>query len=693
MQRTQTPIDPMNKVLNRIKSFNFSTYTVPVFLLFLCVISFGLLIPWIGFYWDDWAFAWISQQLGSGGLANYFSTNRPVWGLLYQITTPILGENPWHWQVFALFWRWVSAVVLWGLVRLLWPEQKAAALWISALFAIYPGFSQQHIAITYGHFYIVYSLFLLSQALTLLAIRRKQHYWIWTALAVVLSLFNLLAMEYFFVLEMVRLALIWAVLSGQGTGWRDRLTRTIKHWWPYLAAFIAAALWRAFFFQYQTQNYETRLLDDLKAQPLAALLRLAGAIFRDIWTASFGAWAHAFHLPDSAELGGRTTQLYWGLVLLAVFSILVYLLKQSDANAPQDKSPRWAWSAVWIGLFSLLVAGWPFWLTRLTVGLNYPIDRFTFPFMLGTSLLMAGLINVIPLRKQWPRLVLLGIALAFAVGTHFENANAFRRSWNTQKSLFWQLAWRVPALEPGTTVLANDLPVPFCSDNSLTSPLNWIYAPESASQEMPYVLYYPTVRLELGLKDLKPGLPIEQNYLATSFVGSTSQVIAIQYDPPACLRVLDSQIEPLNKMIPELMRSSASLSETEWIHPAESEDAARPPAGIFGPEPAHQWCYYFEKADLARQMGDWKTVAALGDEAFNLGDYPNDPTERMPFIEGYAHVGDWDRAHELTRESAAITPLMQPMLCKLWERIDNDLPSGDEKNAAVAAMRAELGCQ
>ena len=44
----------MNKVLNRIKSFNFPTYTVPVFCFFCCVISFGLLIPWIGFYWDDW---------------------------------------------------------------------------------------------------------------------------------------------------------------------------------------------------------------------------------------------------------------------------------------------------------------------------------------------------------------------------------------------------------------------------------------------------------------------------------------------------------------------------------------------------------------------------------------------------------------------------------------------------------------
>lgn len=684
----------MSKALNRIKSFQFPSFTVPLFLLLLCIISFGLLIPWLGFYWDDWAFAWISQKLGAAGLSNYFATNRPVWGLLYQITTPLLGENPWHWQVFALLWRWAGAVALWWLARLLWPEDKEAALWISALFAVYPGFSQQHIAITYGHFYIVYTLFLLSQALTVLAIRRRgQGYWAWTALALALSLFNLLAMEYFFMLEITRLALIWAAVSGQKTGRQERLRRTLQHSWPYLAVFLIAGLWRAFFFQYQTQNYQTRLVDDLLTQPFAALLDLAGAMIRDIWTASFGAWGLVFRLPDAAELGGRTTQLYWGLVILAALVITAYLLKQTAPGAPRDKTPGWAWPAVLIGLFSLLAAGWPFWLTRLTVGLDYPTDRFTFPFMLGSSLLLAGLFHLLPLRWEWPRLVLLGIALSLAVGTHFENANAFRRSWNTQRSLFWQLAWRVPSLEPGTTVLANDLPVPFCSDNSLTSPLNWMYAPESASQEMPYMLYYPTVRLELGLKDLKPGLPIRQDYLATTFTGSTSQVIAIHYEPPACLRVLDGEIEPLNKMIPELMRASASLSSAEWIHPVGEESAARPPAGIFGAEPAHQWCYYFEKADLARQLGDWNTVAALGDQAFNLGDYPNDPTERMPFIEGYAQVGNWDRAQELTRESAAITPLMQPLLCRLWERIEADAPADTEKSGAAAAMQAELGCQ
>jgi len=29
----------------------------------------------------------------------------------------------------------------------------------------------------------------------------------------------------------------------------------------------------------------------------------------------------------------------------------------------------------------------------------------------------------------------------------------------------------------------------------------------------------------------------------------------------------------------------------------------------------HGWCYYYQKANLARQQGDWEQVIALGREA------------------------------------------------------------------------------
>jgi hypothetical protein len=82
-------------------------------------------------------------------------------------------------------------------------------------------------------------------------------------------------------------------------------------------------------------------------------------------------------------------------------------------------------------------------------------------------------------------------------------------------------------------------------------------------------------------------------------------------------------------------------------------------------------------------------VADLGDQAFALGDYPNDPMERLPFIEGYAHTGRWERALELTREAGDITPLMQPVLCRLWQRIEAQTEPTPEQQAALQSISCE----
>jgi hypothetical protein len=407
--------------------------------------------------------------------------------------------------------------------------------------------------------------------------------------------------------------------------------------------------------------------------------------------AGLGSILQALRLPDAAEFGARTTQLYALLVAVAAGFVIVVLLLLRRERGGWKPQP-WSLQALAVGLIAMLVAGWPFWLTQLPVGLVYPNSRFTLPFMLGAVLLAAGLIGALPL-KDWMRVVLVGLLAGFAVGYQYQAANAFRRDWNVQKMLFWQMSWRMPGIEPGTALLANDLPTRFTSDNSLSSPLNWIYAPDNHSERMAYILYYVSIRRETGLRGLAPGQPIEQDYLAATFYGSTSDVVSIYYQPPACLRVLDPVTDPVNKMLPQDVRSTAALSSWARIQNLPPQESHAPPEHIYGAEPPHGWCYYFEKADLARQLGDWQQVADLGDQAFALGDYPNDPAERLPFIEGYAQVQNWERALALTGETAAITPLMDAPLCGLWQRIDQTAPDSPEKAAAVGSARGQLNCK
>jgi hypothetical protein len=277
--------------------------------------------------------------------------------------------------------------------------------------------------------------------------------------------------------------------------------------------------------------------------------------------------------------------------------------------------------------------------------------------------------------------------VGLSIGKQFQTNISYVRDWDVQRGLFWQMSWRIPSLAPGTALIANDFPVTYFSDNSLSGLFNWIYSPPG---KMDHILYFASVRVGRVIPEIKPNIPFEQFYPGTTFYGNTSRMVAINYSPPGCLRVLDPEIEGNNKLLPPLMRDVSSLSDISLI---ETDSSVSLPASLYGPEPAHGWCYYFEKADLARQMGDWSRVVELGDGAFALNDYPNDPIERFVFIEGYAHQGNWTRAKELAIQSYKVSPnFVGPLLCRLLSRMDRQIPNSDQKVISLNDLRTKFSC-
>ncbi|HPH96195.1 MAG TPA: hypothetical protein PKW33_06740 [Anaerolineaceae bacterium] len=653
----------------------------PLVLLGACGLAYGLLIPMLGFYWDDLPINWIFHQLGPEGLARYFSTNRPVWGLLYQITLPLLGSTPWHWQVFALLWRWLSGVLLWLLLRRVWPDEDDAAEWVSLLAVVYPAFGQQFISLVYSHFFMVLCLFFGSLLANVAALQVKRHAWLWHGLAVLLSLGNLVMMEYFFVLELARAAFLWVVTEGTLAA---RLRLTLKRWLPYLGVMAAVGIWRTFFFSFQTTNYKPRLLTDLSTNPLSTLWGLCVSIYEALWNTTFGAWAAAFAQPDPSELGSRTTLVYFGLLAVTFVGLAVLFAWNRKARA----SWRKAGEMVLVGAAALLAAGWPFWLTGLRPRMEFPADRFTLPFMLGACLLLVGLVRLVPA----PRLLRVGVLAALAaasVGFQFQLANAYKQDWETQRDFFWQLAWRAPAIEPDTVVLANEMAVTYYSDNSLSALLNWYYAPDNHTDRMSYMLYYPSRRFKEGTEILKADQPLYRDYLAATFTGSTSSMVAVFYAPWACLRVLDPLIDGDNRKLPVEIAQASAWSRRGLVLP-EGEGARMVPE-LAGAEPSNDWCYYFEKAELARQRRNWEEAAAYGDAG--LAEHgPKDPAERFVFIESYANVERWDEALTQTREVMAAKPELQVPICRLWQRIELETQYGEVQQAKIKAAKEIADC-
>ena len=86
---------------------------------------------------------------------------------------------------------------------------------------------------------------------------------------------------------------------------------------------------------------------------------------------------------------------------------------------------------------------------------------------------------------------------------------------------------------------------------------------------------------------------------------------------------------------------------SSFEHILAHEPATLPPVIVFGAEPEHNWCYFYQKAALARQRKAWDEIRLLGDETLAENLVPGDLIEWMPFLQAYAQLGDFKRLEEL----------------------------------------------
>ncbi|MEW5940919.1 MAG: hypothetical protein AB1750_14715, partial [Chloroflexota bacterium] len=334
----------------------------------------------------------------------------------------------------------------------------------------------------------------------------------------------------------------------------------------------------------------------------------------------------------------------------------------------------------------------PSWLGGLPLTLQSSYDRFMVSMMLGAALMIAGLIELV--RHERARTMIASLLIALAVGSQFLSGNVFRRDWEGQRELYWQFAWRIPALEPGTIIFTKEMPLDYETDLSMTAPLNFIYAPDyQRGQDLPFVLLYTEKRLGgVTLPNLDPNTPILVPFRTVTFRGSVGGSITVYAPRGGCLRVLD----PVYANAEVYARESRALTDPIAVSDPSliRVDAPAPemPVALFGLEPAHTWCYFYEKAELARQVGNWELVITLNEEAARLGYAAQDAFEWLPFIEAYARTDRWDEAERLSRLALEAEPRVRKGVCQVWGRVRMETASPASGRERSEALWVAFGC-
>jgi len=114
---------------------------IPLSLLVICILAYGVLIPALGFYWDDFPYIWINHLFGPEGYPDFVSSDRPHSAWIFMGLTTLLGEKPLGYHLTSLLLYWLCAVLFWALLRLIWQrheqEVRVRSAFLRTMFDLY----------------------------------------------------------------------------------------------------------------------------------------------------------------------------------------------------------------------------------------------------------------------------------------------------------------------------------------------------------------------------------------------------------------------------------------------------------------------------------------------------------------------------------------------------------------------------
>ncbi len=619
-----------------------------IVVLLVGAIAYAPSIGKLGFYRDDWYQLWALDTFGPSSIIALFSIDRPAMGYLYAGTSALLGLRPLPWHLYALGLRLAGALAFLGLVRSLWPRQTQPALAATLLYLVYPGFLHQPNADTFSNHLYTYSVATFSLWLTALSQQAPSPRGrrIATLGAVITAIAYFPIYEYMIGLEVLRAGILWVHQRRQGhTRPRRAAGQLLAAWAPYAFIIALFLFWRVALFTSQRGATNVQALaQSYTTNPRHALARLLLETPKDVFEAVLGGWiVPTYDSLVSADYRDTLTAAAWGVLAAAAAAAVTARMRTRGADSAADAGgDRFAREALLLGALGTLGPVLVVVAAGRDIRWDSGFDRYTLQCTAGIALLTVGFLwGCIrhPVRS-WIPVFLVGVSVL----THALNTVEWRTFWLHQQRFWWQMVWRAPQIRQGTVLVIEVPGGVFREDYEIWGPANLIYdrgnpQPGVAAE----ILNMGTVsQIQFGersVRGMRVLITIEKDFNRT--------LVASMPSPASCLHLLDGTSPEVPTGASPLTRLIAPYSRIDQV--LTHAVPASPPPEIFGPEPEHTWCFYYERADLARQRGDWEDAARLGREAQQAGLAPSDRTEWMPFLMAYIMTGDERSAAEVAQ--------------------------------------------
>ncbi len=509
---------------------------------------------------------------------------------------------------------------------------------MALLYLLYPGFLWWVQGFEYQPMVLSATLQIFSIVFTLKAIQAKWSYArvLWIVSALITGWGALAFVEYAIGMEVFRWVCVYLLVRRGLQSQRQTIVATLRSVSVSLLIPIGFLFWHQFIF------VNERKAADLSLQ-MGALLYDPGTglwwfvhLFQSLLNVLFFAWASPFN-QSFFSLRLKDALFAFGLMIVVIAITLAIHRLIPDVNEKDEEhapSQAWQWEAILIGFVGAGAGVFPIIIANRVV----TFDRFShyaLPASLAAVAFVMGLIYLLVDARI--RMAAVSVLLSFSVLTHV--ALAFHAQ--TEEELiqdFWhQIAWRAAHLKAGTVLLVNYAGMDYQEGNDVVwGPANFIYYPDHQKQ-IPVIVSLAAARMESDTpKNILEGAQLEQNYIVVNDIKYDFDNLLVMTMPSenSCVHVFDKNVAELSVADSALVALGASRSDIENVLVDAESHIAMP--NLFGPEPSHNWCYYYQKAQLARQLGDWKEIMKINNQVTKLDLHPNDQIEWMPFLQAAA---------------------------------------------------------
>ncbi len=675
-----------------IQKIKFDEKYTPLAFFIITLLGFGLLANKLGFYQDDWPYVFFAFNKGIPSLKEeLFYDSRPNAAWLYIGLFNLLRFSPMAWHYAAALLRWITATILWYFLKRVWPENKREVTFAILIFIVHPFFLIQPYAVNSmlywsGYFFFAASLLIMARNVT----QKNKRIWL-TVIGVFFEGLHLFTSEYFVAMVMIRPFVLYWMISRQESNVLTRLRKSLGHWVPYLSSLAAYLGWRLFLFNPPPggDRNTPRILYALFESPGTTIPYLIRTALQDSVIITFTSWYRTL-VP---ELFAFASIFSWFVIFASALTFLVtFLYLTRTVEFASTTTFRWFAAPLTLGLLLIILGMAPIWMIGqdiVTHKNQFAGSRFGLGSTLGAALVVAVIIENL-IENPRKKMAALAVCVALAVGMHLNNENNFSYSWNKQERFSQQLIWRAPEIEPGTAILTDEEILGYMGSYSVSFSIITSYQPGNI-QTPPY-WYFPFYYTNPNIGDILQGIPLQDGRVNINFSGTSKKMILFSFNPEMnrCLWVLSPEDTNLH-LVSEDMRQLSAGSDTDLIKQKSVAETGLP-EGIYGKQNNETWCYYFEKADLARQYGQWDQVVHLLEEAQSKGESAGNGFEYIPFIEGYGHQENWERVKFLTKSANRITSGLEPSLCSAMDRLSLTAPKTQLRDDTIKKLKEDIKC-